>query len=235
MSAGRCLHLLRCSRPSLGYLLRRNRYQVSAAACSYHSYGFLKKTSLSSNVDLLHSPSARKTLSTDATLVSRSAKASKPRAVIFDLGGVVVPSPQAIFDRFEEKHGLEPGSLVATIKATGNGGAFAKMERGEYSVEQFCEPFRTEYLSHTKRELTAEQCWEFIQQLSDFTKLTPHSGVMDMFQKLKSQGVKVAILTNNFRWDNGCSVFPEQTLKDVDVVRVTGSRKVTGSWRVMGS
>lgn len=129
----------------------------------------------------------------------------------------MVPSPQAIFDRFEEQHDLERGSLVATIKATGNGGAFAKLERGEYSVEQFCRPFRSEYLSHIKRELTEEHVWEFIQQLSDFTKLTPHPCVVDMFQRLKSRGIKVAILTNNFRWDDGRSVFPEEKL-NVDVV-----------------
>lgn len=157
-------------------------------------------------------------LSAYPTLVSRSAKASKPRAVIFDLGGVVVPSPQGIFDRFEEKHGLESGSLVATIKATGNGGAFAKMERGEYSMEQFCAPFRSEYLVHTSRELSEQQCWEFIQQLSDFTKLTPDPGVLDMFRRLKARGVKVAILTNNFRRDDGESVFPKKKLENVDLV-----------------
>ena len=160
------------------------------------------------------------TFSTDNTIgiVSRSAKASaKPRAVIFDLGGVIVPSPQVIFDRFEEKHGLEAGSLVSTIKGTGNGGAFAKLERGEYTVEQFCEPFRSEYLSHTRQELSKEQAWEFIQQLSDFTKLTPNPSVLSMFQKLKSQDIKVAILTNNFRWDSGRSVFPREKL-NVDVV-----------------
>jgi acyl-CoA dehydrogenase family protein 10 len=150
--------------------------------------------------------------------VSRSAKASKPRAVIFDLGGVVVPSPQPIFDRVEEKHGLKVGSLVSTIKATGNGGSFAKMERGEYTVEQFCEPFREEYLAHTKQELTRDQCQDFVHQLSDFTKLTPHPGVMEMFQKLKSRDVKVAILTNNFRWEDGRSVFPQETPENVDVV-----------------
>lgn len=151
-------------------------------------------------------------------IVSRGAAATKPKAVIFDLGGVVVPSPQSIFDRFEEKHSLGAGSLVATIKATGNGGAFAKMERGEYTVEQFCVPFRSEYLSHANRELSLEQVQEFIQQLSDFTQVTPHPGVVEMFGKLRSHGIKVAILTNNFRRDNGCTVFPDKELENVDVV-----------------
>ena len=160
-------------------------------------------------------PCKSKTLCT----VSIAATASKkPKAVIFDLGGVVVPSPQAIFDRFEEEHGLELGSLVATIKATGNGGAFAKMERGEYTVEEFCQPFREEYLSHAKREISLTQVQEFVQQLSDFTKLTPHPCVLEMFRSLKSRGIKVAILTNNFRRECGHTVFPEKNLENVDVV-----------------
>jgi len=65
----------------------------------------------------------------------------KPKAVIFDLGGVVVPSPLPIFQQFEAKYGLKEGSLVDTIKLSGEDGAFAKLERGEISVECFSEPF----------------------------------------------------------------------------------------------
>lgn len=132
----------------------------------------------------------------------------------------MVPSPQSIFDCFEEKYDLEKGSLIATIKSTGNGGAFAKMERGEYSVEQFCQPFRAEYLSYAKHGLSMEQVQEFIEQLSDFTKVSPHPGVLDMFKRLQSDGIKVAILTNNFKRDSGQTVFPEEALDNVDVVRV---------------
>lgn len=221
-SMGRWLCLLRSRHSTLRSLTQAHRYSAVTSAC-YHTLTppkllGQKRSHWKPGNDFCR---AKNSLSTDGTLVSRSAKASKPRAVIFDLGGVVVPSPQGIFDRFEEEHGLQSGSLVATIKATGNGGAFAKMERGEYSVEQFCEPFRSEYLTHTARELSGEQCWEFIQQLSDFTKLTPHPCVVDMFQKLKVQGVKVAILTNNFRREDGRSVFPEKKLENVDIVSLS--------------
>ena len=152
------------------------------------------------------------------TVVSKAATASRPKAVIFDLGGVVVPSPQGIFDRFEEKHALDKGSLVATIKSSGTTGAFAKMERGEYTTEEFCEPFRTEYVAYTSHDISIGQVQEFIKQLSDFTKVTPHSCVLDMFKRLQEAGIKVAILTNNFRRNNGTRVFPEEQLKNVDLV-----------------
>lgn len=153
-----------------------------------------------------------------SSVVSRCPSTSKPKAVIFDLGGVVIPSPQVIFDRFEEKWDLTAGSLVGTIKATGNGGSFAKMERGEYSVEDFCEPFRQEYQSFCKRELTIDQVQEFANHLSNFTELKPHQEVIAMFRRLKEQGIKVAILTNNFRRNDGHTTFPEKELEDVDVV-----------------
>ena len=142
----------------------------------------------------------------------------KPKAVIFDLGGVVVPTPQPIFDRFEEKHNLKHGSIIKTIKATDQDGAFAKMERGELTVEAFAEPFAAEYKKITGVEITTELVQEFMRQLSDFTKITPNSGVIEIIERLRSEGIKVAILTNNFIFDNGQTVFPRQQLKNVDVV-----------------
>ena len=156
-----------------------------------------------------------------STVVSKSPSASKTKAVIFDLGGVVLPSPQGIFDKFEEKWSLPAGSLVDTIKATGNGGSFAKMERGEYSVEDFCEPFRNEYEAFTggSCKMTLEQVKEFARTLCDFTKVDPHQEVLDIFSWLKERGIGVAILTNNFRHDCGKTVFPEE-LQKVDVVGI---------------
>ena len=144
----------------------------------------------------------------------------KPKAVIFDLGGVVVPSPLPIFQRFEAKYGLKEGSLVDTIKLSGEDGAFAKLERGEISVECFSEPFARDYLAHIGVELTAAQVAEFVHQLADSTKLNPISGVTAMIEKLRGRGIKTAILTNNFRHENGIRVFPRQPM-NVDVVSLS--------------
>ena len=204
----RCLSMLRYRQ--LYTLLRASRHSSIVAA----TFQNLNSISFSPE-DVYHRVHSR-----ELCTVSRGANTSKPKAVIFDLGGVVVPSPQAIFDRFEERYKLVTGSLVDTIKGTGNGGAFAKMERGEYSIEQFIEPFTSEYSSFTGQKLTKEQVREFVQQLSDFTKLTPHPEVVNMFARLKKEGVKVAILTNNFRHDDGRTVFPDKKLNNVDVVSV---------------
>ena len=142
-----------------------------------------------------------------------------PKAVIFDLGGVVVPSPQPIFDRFEEQHGLKNGSLIHTIKTAGERGAFAKLERGELTTEGVAEPFAADYKRVMDVEISVELVRAFMSQLADFTKLTPHAEVIGMMERLQSKGIKVAILTNNFLFDSGRRVFPQQKLENVDVVR----------------
>ena len=143
-----------------------------------------------------------------------------PKAVIFDLGGVVVPSPQPIFDRFEEEHGLKHGSLIRTIKTAGEDGAFCKLERGDLTVEGVAEPFAADYNRMMGVKISIELVQTFMRQLADFTKLTPHSEVIRVIERLQSKGIKVAILTNNFLFDNGQRVFPQQKLENVDVVRI---------------
>ena len=130
-----------------------------------------------------------------------------------------MPSPQPIFDRFEEQHGLKHGSLVHTIKTTGEHGAFAKLERGELTAEGVAEPFSADYERVMGTKLSVDLARQFIRQLSDFTKLKLNAEVMKTMEKLKSKGIKVAILTNNFLFDDGRRVFPKQQLENVDVVR----------------
>ena len=127
----------------------------------------------------------------------------RPKAVIFDVGGVVVPSPLPVFARFEERHGLRHGSVIETIKRTGASGAFAKLERGEYTVEQFSEPFSKEFLSLFGMETEPEIFGELIEDIHNEDEFRPHSVVLDVIAQLKERGVKTAILTNNFRFDDG--------------------------------
>lgn len=141
----------------------------------------------------------------------------KPKAVIFDLGGVVVPSPLPIFQNFEAKYGLKANSIVDTIKLSGNEGAFAKLERGEIPIERFSEPFARDYLAHAGVEIPPEQFAEFMHELADIAKLKPVNEVIAMIEELRRRGIKTAILTNNFRHEDGRRVFPKQQL-NVDVV-----------------
>ena len=58
-------------------------------------------------------------------------------AVIFDLGGVVFPSPFEAFDAYDRDAGLAPGTVRALIKTSSETGAWAELERGELTMHEF--------------------------------------------------------------------------------------------------
>src|SRR5882672_11647552 len=59
------------------------------------------------------------------------------RAVIFDLGGVVFPSPFEAFDAYDADAGLAPGTVRALIRTSSETGAWAALERGELALTEF--------------------------------------------------------------------------------------------------
>ena len=59
------------------------------------------------------------------------------KAVIFDMGGVILPSPFTAAYKWEEKHGLEKGSIFKAIKHNSGDGAWSMLERGELTLENF--------------------------------------------------------------------------------------------------
>src|SRR5437762_13256793 len=60
--------------------------------------------------------------------------------VLFDLGGVVMASPLAAIARYERDHGLPDQAITRAIRTSGDGGAWARLERGELSLEAFLVP-----------------------------------------------------------------------------------------------
>ena len=58
-------------------------------------------------------------------------------AVIFDLGGVVFPSPFEAFDAYDTDAGLTGGTVRSLIKTSSEIGAWAALERGELTLPQF--------------------------------------------------------------------------------------------------
>ena len=146
-----------------------------------------------------------------------SSRFCRPKAVIFDVGGVVVPSPLPLFAQFEEEHSLRPGSVVHTIKETGETGSFAKLERGELTVEEFSGPFSEEYQTIFGRATRPEIFRELLESFREGRQVTARSAVVGVIERLTSHGIKTAILTNNFRYDDGYVLFPKGHLT-VDVV-----------------
>jgi acyl-CoA dehydrogenase family protein 10 len=132
-----------------------------------------------------------------------------------------------VFAQFEKELNLNPGSVVDTIKKTGADGSFARLERGELTVGEFSKPFSDEYLSVVGIEVPPENFKELLEGMRTGQQVTARSVVVEVIAKLQKLGVKTAILTNNFRYDDGRTLFPKDKL-EVDVVIescVEGMRK----------
>ena len=143
----------------------------------------------------------------------------RPKAVIFDIGGVVIPSPFPLISQFESKYRLPNGSVNKTIRHYGEGGVFSRLERGEITLEQFCVPFANEFSKLHQIPITGKQVWDLAAVLGGVgVTLSPYKEVTDLMRKLKESGIKIAIITNNFKFDNGKTVLPTGNLDNVDVV-----------------
>ena len=66
------------------------------------------------------------------------------RAVIFDLGGVVFPSPFDVFAAYERDHGLPDRFIRGVVAASADHGAWARLERSELSFDEFAVAFSAE-------------------------------------------------------------------------------------------
>ncbi len=64
--------------------------------------------------------------------------------MIFDLGGVVVPSPFDAFAAYERDHDLPDRFIRDVVAASADHGAWARLERGELTMPQFHDAFAAE-------------------------------------------------------------------------------------------
>jgi putative hydrolase of the HAD superfamily len=114
------------------------------------------------------------------------------KAVIFDLGGVVLDSPLAVFAAYEQELGLPAHTLNRAIVDAGHAGAWARLERGELSMKQFIAAFDAE-LAVARVMISAEA---LMTKVADNTALRP--AMVSAIRTIRSAGLKVAALTNNW-------------------------------------
>jgi putative hydrolase of the HAD superfamily len=114
-------------------------------------------------------------------------------AVVFDLGGVVMDSPLHALARFEQDSGLEPNAVSRVVVASGDAGAWARLERGELTLEEFCAPFEADCRA-CGIELNGERMVAYIVEA---IVLRPR--MLEAIRRIRERGLRVAALTNNWR------------------------------------
>ncbi len=114
------------------------------------------------------------------------------RAVIFDLGGVVFPSPFEAFDVYDHDNDLKKGTVRALIRVSSESGAWASLERGELSMHAFTDALEAEALAAGFR-LDARRLMGSIG-----SSLGPRPEMAHAIGCIRSRGLRTAALTNNW-------------------------------------
>jgi putative hydrolase of the HAD superfamily len=144
------------------------------------------------------------------------------RAVIFDLGGVVFPSPIDIFRVYEREQGLPDRFISEVVLADPEHGSWSRLERGELTVERFATEFEVECEAAGAR-VDARALMAAVGQ-----GFAARPEMLAALRAIRAHGLKTGALTNNWVADEP-SDGGVHTLADVfDVVvesAVEGLRK----------
>jgi putative hydrolase of the HAD superfamily len=119
------------------------------------------------------------------------------RAVIFDLGGVVFPSPFEAFDEYDTRAGLEPGSVRALIRTSSETGAWAALERGELTIDEFATALEAE--AETAGFVLDARV--LMQTVSGGFGARP--AMLHAIECIRAHGLCTAALTNNWVANDG--------------------------------
>lgn len=114
------------------------------------------------------------------------------KAVIFDLGGVVLDSPLHEIARYEREHRLPPGFINRVVISTGSDGAWARLERGALCLEAFYDAFGQE-CEHAGYAIDTRELMRRIGQVAN-----PRPRMLTAIHRIRAHGIKVAALTNNW-------------------------------------
>jgi epoxide hydrolase-like predicted phosphatase len=118
-------------------------------------------------------------------------------AVVFDLGGVVFPSPLDVFRVYEREHGLPNRFISEVVLADPEHGAWGRLERGELTLEEFCDAFDAECAAHGET-VDARDLMRAVG-----AGLEPREAMVAAIDAIRGHGLKTAALTNNWSDEAG--------------------------------
>jgi epoxide hydrolase-like predicted phosphatase len=113
------------------------------------------------------------------------------RAVIFDLGGVVLDSPLHAIARYERELGIPAGFVNRVVIEAGSDGAWPRLERGELAMEEFFGVFEAECREQGQNISAAEM-------MLRIGNCGPRPVMLKAIRRIRRRGITVAALTNNW-------------------------------------
>ena len=116
------------------------------------------------------------------------------RAIIFDLGGVVLGSPLHAIAAYEREIGLPANFVNHVVADTAPGGAWSRLERGEISMETFYTDFEADCQA-AGQTLSARTMFERMA-----LEALPRPIMIEAIRRIRAEGLLAGALTNN--WAN---------------------------------
>lgn len=120
------------------------------------------------------------------------------RAVIFDLGGVVMPSPFDAFRAYERRQGLPHRFVSEIVVSGGETGAWSRFERGELGPDAFATAFEAECAAAGHAVVVADLFAEMGAGSTDAEVGGAHAGMVEAIRAIRAHGLRTAALTNNW-------------------------------------
>jgi len=114
------------------------------------------------------------------------------RAVIFDLGGVVLGSPLHAIAAYERELGIPANFVNRVVASTAPTGAWSRLERGELSMEAFYTAFETDCAA-AGQTLSAR---EMMARMG--AAALPRPVMLQAIARIREAGLLTAALTNNW-------------------------------------
>lgn len=114
------------------------------------------------------------------------------RAVIFDLGGVVLGSPLHAIAAYERELGIPANFVNRVVASTAPGGAWSRLERGELSMEAFYTAFEADCAA-AGQILSAR---EMMARMG--AAALPRPVMLQAIARIREAGLLTAALTNNW-------------------------------------
>ena len=118
--------------------------------------------------------------------------------MIFDLGGVVLPSPFDAFRAYERRAGLPHRFVSEIVVAGGETGAWSRFERGELGPDAFATAFEAECAAAGHAVVVADLLSEMGAGSTDAEVGGPHAGMVAAIRAIRAHGLRTAALTNNW-------------------------------------
>ncbi|XP_059139212.1 acyl-CoA dehydrogenase family member 10-like isoform X4 [Physella acuta] len=134
-----------------------------------------------------------------ATVAARQSSVSTlpPKAVIFDMGGVLIPTPLHLFKDFERHSGLQSGTVSRYVVAGGSTGPWAQLEQGKLTLSEFARIFASDLSKQAGRDIDVS----YIMKGMTLGNSQAYPCMVEAIKCVRGEGIKTALLTNNWFTD----------------------------------